>query len=192
MKRMTVGRQPEITADRWTDGPEPRTREPRLWAPEPARAASRRRGVVVRAHGASHTTCADLRRARGRFRWTRVFVCPAVLVLFSRADASTGLYEDPAHALHADATGGVGFARKTGAGAVEVRVIVQLCLETESPSHPQPIAEAREALLRELAGTRHVLRRVYTALPLVELTASLEALRVLQRSTLTAAIHVEP
>jgi hypothetical protein len=188
MKRTSVGRQPAITANRWTDGPDPRTRELRRWAPEPA---ARRPGAVVSTYGGSRTPCADVRRARGRSRWTRVFVCPAVLALFSRADGSTGLYEGPGHARHADATGGVALARKTGAAAGAVRVIVQLCLETESSSHPQPIAEAREALLRELAGTRHVLRRVYTALPLVELTAAPEGLRVLQRSALTAAIHVE-
>jgi len=82
------------------------------------------------------------------------------------------------HGLHAE-------AMRQGS----VRVIVHLRLAPIAAGQPQEaqqqgeaIAQAREALLRDLALTSYRVTRVYHTIPFVALEVSAEALRALERS----------
>jgi hypothetical protein len=80
----------------------------------------------------------------------------------------------------------------------EVRVIVHLRMETgwcrdapDTEPCQQAITQAREALLRELQGTRYQVMRVYATLPFMAFMVSPEALRLLQRSARVAGIEAD-
>jgi hypothetical protein len=63
-----------------------------------------------------------------------------------------------------------------------VRVIVGFRLPPGATADAAAIATAREAVLRQVAGTRHRVLRAYETIPFVALEASPEALRALAAS----------
>jgi hypothetical protein len=78
-------------------------------------------------------------------------------------------------------------ARATAEGSV--RVIVSLRLAPGAAPDAETIRRESDALLQEIAGTRHQVVRTYETVPLVALDASVETLRALAASARVLAVE---